>query len=218
VFFARVGFWLETSKLASERIILTVLICSTGGVCWVELLHWVDTRRPQPAKQGGSSATQQGKPPTLVDLFKSEFGNTMKFADEDRIGFKWADGNTLKIKTQVYADFPAKTQFVSFYVASSPWAYDACLGLVDAVQDTITGLPKRIAVSAGYRDERSRLEDLTFSGRVILYHEDFLSIPQKAAIMSAYAAKHFDVHFRGPSYLGDQVVAWHHQHDAMGAH
>jgi hypothetical protein len=86
----------------------------------------------------------------------------MKFADEDRIGFKWADGNTLKIKTQVYADFPAKTQFVSFYVASSPWAYDACLGLVDAVQDTITGLPKRIAVSAGYRDERSRLEDLTF--------------------------------------------------------
>jgi hypothetical protein len=68
-------------------------------------------------------------------------------------------------------------------------------------------------VQAGYRDESTRLEELTFSGRVLLYHEDFLSINQKAAIIEAYKVKNFDVQFRGPDYLSDKLIAWHRQHD-----
>ena len=47
----------------------------------------------------------------------------------------------------------------------------------------------------------------------MLYHEDFLSIPQKSDIISAYKRRGFDVQFRGMDYLGDQLIAWHHEHD-----
>lgn len=169
----------------------------------------------QPSIPLAKSKPEMVKPsaaPTLSDLFKSDFPNVMKFSD-DRIGVQWKNGDVLPIKSQVYADFPAKTLFVGYYIASSPKTYEACLRLADAVKETIESLSKRVAVRAGYRDQSNRLEELTFSGRALVYHEDFLSIKQKAAIIDAYTAKNLDVQFRGPDYLADQVIAWHRRHD-----
>lgn len=168
-----------------------------------------------PTSEGTKSETNKSKAqPTLVELFKSDLSNTMKFFDEDRIGIQWQNGEELHIKTQVYVDFPAKTQFVGFYVPSSKNTYQASLRLVTAVHETITSLRKKVRLSAGYQNERTSLEELVFSGRVYLYHEDFLSITEKAAIIKAYKQKRYDVQFRGPEYLGDQIIAWHRKHDA----
>jgi hypothetical protein len=169
---------------------------------------------PPPAK---AKPELPGKPPTLSELFNKDFSNTMKATDE--ISIHWQDGTGVEhIKRQLYLDFPAKTQFVGFYVPSSdPFFSDTtlktCMALVGAVQQAIDDLPKRIAVMAGYRNESNTIQDLTFSGRVFLYHDSFLSITQKAALINAYKAKNYDVQFRGPDYLGDLVIAWHHQHD-----
>lgn len=137
----------------------------------------------------------------------------MKLTDEDRIGVQFKNGDVVRVKTQLYTDFAAKVKYVGFYIPASAKTYEACLQLVDAVESTIQSFQERVGVSAGYRGERNRLQELIFSGRVLLYHEEFLTIPQKAAIIGAYSAKHFDVQFRGPDYLGDQVIAWHHQHE-----
>jgi len=173
-------------------------------------------------KPAGAPAGQDEKPPTLLDLFTKDFPNTMKAAD-DAIGIQWKGGEVLHIKRQLYLDFPAKTKFVGFYVPSSDplsstKTHDASMGLAEAVQQALDDIPKKVAISGGYRGEMTGIQDLTFSGRVVIYHEAFLSIPQKAAIIATYAAKHFDVQFRGPDYLGDQVIAWHHQHSAKAAH
>jgi len=134
------------------------------------------------------------------------------------VGIEWNNGTILHIKRQVYLDFPAKTKFVGFYVPSSdPIAseksFQACVRLAEAVQLALDEIPKKVAISGGYQGEMNSIQDLTFSGRVIIYHETFLPITQKATIIKAYAAKHLDVQFRGPDYLGDQIIAWHHQHD-----
>jgi hypothetical protein len=111
---------------------------------------------------------------------------------------------------------------VGFYVPStdpfSDTTFRACAALLGAVQPAIDDLPKRIAVRSGYRGEGNTIQDLTFSGRVFLYHDDFLSITQKADLINGYKAKNYDVQFRGPDYLGDQVIAWHHQQDAKKNH
>lgn len=91
------------------------------------------------------------------------------------------------------------------------------MSLVDAVTGTLDHAQKSMLVTGGYRGEQNTLKDLIFSSRVMLYHEDFLSITQKAEIIKVYAAKGYDVNFRGPDYLGDQVIAWHQQHDAKSA-
>jgi hypothetical protein len=143
----------------------------------------------------------------------------MKATLDDR-GIQWKDGFVLPIKRQVYMDFQAKTRFVGFYVPSanqldSDREYNACLDLADDVEQTMIDVGKKQAISAGYSDEQTSMQELMFSGRVLLYHEDHLSILQKADIIKAYKAKHFDVQFRGPDYLGNKIIDWHRQHDTQ---
>ncbi len=151
--------------------------------------------------------------PTLSALFKSDLSNVVKFTDEDRIGVQWKDGSVLHIKTQLYADFHGRSKFVGFYIPDSPKSYEACLSLVNAAEETIKSFQEKVLFRAGYRDESSSLGDLKFSGRVLIYHETFLTIPQKADILREYSAHNFDLNFRGPDYLGDQVISWHRKHD-----
>jgi hypothetical protein len=229
----RVAWWLGielpdgTSR--AHAIIFAFIVFGAIGALWFGSLVWVDGRhalsgtQPPAADARTKTAERQptpvlDKPPTLDDLFKSDFPNVIKATDTDRIGVQWKDGSVLHVKTQVYIDFPARVQFAGFYVPSSPKSYEACIRLADAVREIIDDLPKRSEMMGGYRGEMNKLQDLIFSGRVLLYHEDFLSIKQKAAIIDAYAAKHCDVQFRGPDYLGDHVIAWHHQHAAKEAH
>jgi hypothetical protein len=63
---------------------------------------------------------------------------------------------------------------------------------------------KQVAVMSGYGDQMTTSKELTFSGRVLIYHEEFLSIPQKADILKAYKEKGLAVTFRGSDYLGTQ--------------
>lgn len=197
------------------------ILASLTGAAMLCAYWWLTGRMLTPPHAGSAQTSKSGviaeeKPPTLLDLFlKTDFSNTLKIADADRLALQRKDDNsTLKIRTQIYADFGAKVQFVGFYVPSSPHTFDACMSLVPAVTSTIENAQKQLYVSSGYRGEQNTLKELVFSGRVMLYHEDFLSITQKAEIIKAYSAKGYDVNFRGPDYLGDQVIAWHHQHDA----
>lgn len=42
-----------------------------------------------------------------------------------------------------------------------------------------------------------------------------LSNKQKAEIINAFDAHHYDVQFRGPEYLIDALVSRHHKHDTQ---
>jgi hypothetical protein len=184
-----------------------------------EGLRWIKKREDRVSKQPAGAAQSKGeeKPPTLTDLFKGDFPNVMKFTG-DRFGVQWRDGKVTPVVVQNYLDFPAKTEFVGFYVASSPKTYEICLKLAEGVQAALEDLRKRTKVSAGDIGGVNSLDDLTFSGRVFIYHEDFMSNPQKATIVLAFSNNHSDVQLRGPDYLGSEVVAWHHKHDATAAH
>lgn len=165
-----------------------------------------------------SAPNKEDKPPTLLELFGKDLPSMMKTSD-DAITIKWKTGGELHIKRQLYLDFIAKTEFVGFYIpasdpVSSADTANACMVLDEsnAVKQTLDQMPKKVFVSGGYGDQMTSINDLTFSGRVLIYHEAFLSITEKADIIRAYAAKHYDVQFRGPDYLGDQTIAWYHGH------
>lgn len=125
-------------------------------------------------------------------------------------------------------DFPAKTKFVGFYVmpaappsadASGHKTFVACMKLLeaDAVQQAFENVSKQVGILAGQQGQMTSIGDLTFSGRVLIYHDEFLSIPQKADIIRAYATEKLDVQFMGPDYLGTHVVAWHQKHGPAGS-
>jgi len=166
------------------------------------------------------------KPPTLLDLFKHDFPNMLKATDTDVDAYTVSSrkGSTVKIKRQIYEDFEAKVKFIGFYISnpslpgedfSGQQTFAACLELLShgSVQGTFDDFEKKVLVMSGYADQMTRQSELSFSGRVFIYHEEFLSIPQKADILKAYKQKTMDVTFRGPDYLGAKVIAWHQEHD-----
>jgi hypothetical protein len=158
-------------------------------------------------------------PPTISDVFQNDFPNTMKLTDE-AVGIQWKDtGAVTHIKRQLYLDFPANSKFVGFYIPTSDPSdlsrtAEICLMLAkaDAVQQALDELPKTTFIAANL-GQTTTIQDLTFSGRVVIYHDDFLSITQQADIIRAFAEKHYALGFFGPNDFGKTLSEWHRLHD-----
>jgi hypothetical protein len=158
------------------------------------------------------------KPTSVSGLFTQDYPTTMKGSDE-AIGIQWKDnGGALHIKRQLYLDFPNSKKFVGFYVpASNPLdvtrTVDACMKLadVDAVREALNDMPKKIAIFAWPSGKATSINDLAFTGRVLIYHDDMLSDSQKAAIVKAFDTKHYLVDMMGPDYLAKRISAWHQE-------
>jgi hypothetical protein len=164
-----------------------------------------------------TSSVEDNKQPTLPDLFKSGFPNTLKLDGNSWGLVSKQDGTQiLSGPTKVYLDFDAKTKFIAFYVPRSEHAYEAALGLWSQVPVTFDSVQKSMVVTAGYGANMTDLKDLTFSGRVFLYHEDMFNLRQLADLVDAYKSHEMALDFRGPEFLMSQVTAWYHQHGAKG--
>ncbi len=216
-----------SSERFSLRAIVIFVVCGVVGVGLSEVLRLTTARETSGTNPARALKTEEAtpvkapsalgdeKPPTLSDLFNKDFPNTMKATDDLQLT-RQSDGELIHIKRQVYLDFDAKTKFVGFYISSSDQfseeTFRICKTLVDAVQPAIDGLSKKVEIRGGYRDESTSMKELMFSGRVFIYHEGFLSITQKADLISSYKAKNYDVQFRGLPYAADQATAWHHEH------
>jgi hypothetical protein len=124
------------------------------------------------------------------------------------------EGTNISIKQQIYLDFLGKAEFVGFYIPASNDPISgvdtvkAAMMLIDQVKSTLDDLPKRIKMKGGFGEEGNTIEELTFTGRVLIYHMDSLSIMQKAELIKAYGLEHLDVQFRGDDYLAYQTNLW----------
>jgi hypothetical protein len=232
---AKSAAWIAgVSASRNERTVAAFMIFGLIGASWVWSYSWVLSRQVGPLSPpvtlptASPTRTQEDEqPPTLLDLFNKEFGNTMKATDTNGSAYKiqTPSGATIDVRRQVYMDFPARNKFVGFYIyRPSPPSVNfksektvlACFQLlqINAVQKAFDDFGKQVGVMGGQGGQMTTFQDLTFSGRVVIYHEEFLSIPQKANIINAYHVRHLDVQFFGDEYLGLQLIAWHQKHDA----
>jgi hypothetical protein len=155
----------------------------------------------------------------MRDLFAQDFANTLRLSNEDS-SIHWRDtGHITVIKTQLYLDFPAFNKFVGFYVPSTDptdpsRTVEACLKLLqaNAVQQALDDMPKKTPVLA-LLGQTVSIQDLAFSGRVLIYYEDLLSTTQQADLIRAFADKHYALGLMGPNDLAKAIIAWHHLHD-----
>jgi len=169
---------------------------------------------PNAPSEKGKAATRADateKPPRLVDLFNKDFGNIGGVTDNG-FDLSSSDGGTIHIGRRIFLDFPGKNKFLAFYIPSSRYGFETCLALADIARPMASEFPKGVEVTGGDSGGVTRLQELTFSGRVFIYHERPLSNKQKADVIEAYSAKGLDVQFRGLDYLAVQVIGWDHEH------
>lgn len=79
--------------------------------------------------------------------------------------------------------------------------------LPNEVLRAIQDIEKDHEMTAGAPGQMTNMKDLTFSRRVVLYHEDDFSIVQQAQIIQAFKANNSDVQLMGPDYLLDRLNA-----------
>jgi hypothetical protein len=139
-------------------------------------------------------------PKTVKQLFETEFPALLKLTSA--LDATFADGTKLQVPMYVYHDYDSNADFVGFYVPHSPHLFDVALSLIAGHKDEYQKLRKEIQIETkGPGDLVTvKSEDLTFTGRVYLYHEDELSLRQLADLTDAYKAANLIVQFRGQSY------------------
>jgi hypothetical protein len=159
------------------------------------------------------------QPPSMLDVFNAEFPTLMKARNDISV-----EGTNILIKQQIYLDFAGKATFVGFYIpiSSDPISgistYKMCMMLADQAQEALDNFARNIKMQGGWGLDANTFEELTFTGRVLIYHGDSLSITQKAEIINAYKPKHLDVQFRGEDYLMGQIDIWRRQRDSQQNH
>lgn len=174
---ASVDAFVARHWFGSIAYLLVAVLFFVGGIKWPEIrLRATRTvGQRDPAVKQSNPALPDDKPPTLLDVFKQDFSNTLKASDQDEyaISIKWHDGGTTNIKRQVYMDFPAKTKFIGFYIPmptppsadlSGRTTFSACLQLIeiDAVGQAFDHFAKQVAVLAGRDGQMTSIQDLTF--------------------------------------------------------
>ena len=142
------------------------------------------------------------EPPNLQTLFGRDFSKYLKRVKEG--GIKFEDGTILKIGVQEYIDLEAQTKFLGFYIPFSDKAYAACKLLSDFYENIMGDFDSSMEVwGRGHITDSAKTssQELIFSKRIYIYHENDFSLQELAALESLYQSKGLSVVFRGHAYL-----------------
>jgi hypothetical protein len=165
--------------------------------------------RMGPTDSGMSQVkTEQVRPtpmPSLLSLFMTDFkgkgkgsGGGVVLAIDGYSDLTRKDA-TFRFFYQVIEDFGSNSKFISFYIPSSPYAYEAIEYLVTGYKLYIN--PPLQADSGGsYTPAITKSEDLVFTSRIFLYCEDTFTLPQLGKLAERYEQEKLKPEFRTTSY------------------
>jgi len=184
------GFQL-VPQLASSKVLPNVY--STSGASPVS-----GVSQPQTL-----STSQQPPPqPTLKSLFFDDFRETGKYRNPD------CKAQGVAIMCQTYEDFKSRSKWVGFYIYSSPDTFKAAMVLPKMVPMWLAESDKVRLIGGTEGSDPISSHDMIFTGQVWVYHEDALTIEQKARIIEVFKKKHMNVSFLGIDYLQRAMEGW----------
>jgi len=204
---------IRTQIPTRQAVLVTFFAMGCIGALTVFSFRYVDGKRQakQGAQQTPAPVLSHAAPDkitvkaTLRELFENDFSDVMKA----RRDYTFRDKRTHKeviITRQLYLDYGQKVKFVGFFVPSSGRkdreTRDACSFLAGhyeigfELEQEILG-----SVALGQSTQVLGPTELAFMGRVYIYHEDLLSVQERAQIEKQFRSHGVSVVLRGPAYL-----------------
>lgn len=96
-----------------------VFVFIVGGCVAITLVRLLLPMKAPPQIGSSVNTTTAAKPterpPTLLDLFTSDFPSVLKLTDS-ACELHWRDGSKFIVRCQLYLDFDGKNEFVGLYV------------------------------------------------------------------------------------------------------
>jgi hypothetical protein len=145
--------------------------------------------------------TTMGVPPTLKSLMEDSLPGDAKFLQDFPI--HTPDNTSITIEGALFVDLAGGSEFTAFYIPSSPKTFGAAMFLARGRARTLNqDLALSGRVKSKVPDEKPQNSAfLPHTGRIYIYHDDFLNHRQMAEIEEAFAKQRFDVVLRGPDYI-----------------
>jgi hypothetical protein len=157
---------------------------------------------------------EKGPQPTLISMMDTSLPQFSKLWGSPVFHFE--GGVSVQIKSALYFDFSSGTKFLGFYIPHLERDFDG-LYTVLAENSVKLGdeLVKSLLVIARFPGENSEaLSDLTYSGKVYLYHEDVLTYHQMARVEDIFKQNGLNGILRGPDFLTHAWLAWKQKSDS----
>jgi hypothetical protein len=170
-----------------------------GAIVWKSLPSKIAPTAPRPVQ----GSTEQL---TLHYLYKHDFDDTLRLTHPFSLK-EAATGKVVNFDAQLYEDFPARSKFLAVYFphTSPDETYKDAALFAEFYQGFLKNLPESSSAFVG--EEMMLSKDLKFSDRVFIYHEDFLTLEQRASLETLYRSKGLSAQFRGFSYLSGKLLA-----------
>jgi hypothetical protein len=217
------GMWLTDGKESMKECYNAVLLRNPEvggdsirfrrGVQAPPSFAYSHTPKPATAsttKQPPKPATPFNEPtPTLKSLMEHFMPNVQRIVQTP--GLTFTGGVTVRYEVALLLDFPGGSKYMTIYIpaSSSPQTYEIAMYTGNHASELRRDLAAVQIVGKSPGESPQASESLIDTGRVYLYHDDFLDHRQMADIEAAYTAQHLHVELRGPDYLANALGAWY---------
>ncbi|MCC6918039.1 MAG: hypothetical protein IT548_02485 [Alphaproteobacteria bacterium] len=185
------AYWFPISAVAAAAI---------GG-----LLAWLASRRKKPAIKPAEEGPWYPKP--LRRLFDEDFTSDTKVSVD--IEMKQLDGTVaLKMPTHALLNFSANTKYIAFFIPRSPHAFEACRSCIVEARRYLSEMLQNFGIDYSYPGEvgTKNLDTLTFSRRVVIYHEDSFDVHQLAELDLLATQADILLIVRGPQFHATRML------------
>jgi hypothetical protein len=202
--------WLTyESELNWQKLSIGALLGAISVAGLLAGLDWIKARQNDalPRSQSASSPIPESQKLTLASLFAADFPDTSRYEIGAQLALQ--GGRSIEIRAKRFINFASRAKFVGFYVPASPDTFAICEYLAEGYKESLQHMDDTFKVNGQVLGESGRTmsDDLIFSGRIFIYHEDYLSPEQIGALVGAYKAKNLDVKFRSQEYLINRKLA-----------
>ena len=169
----------------SPKIWYLVAAILTGLIWWgaIVLVHGLEkpeepkTETPHAASTSTSLAPNSTTHPlTLKNLFDTDFRDTLSLNGNLSVTSP-VDGLVHQIPYRVFLDFRSLAKFLAIFIPFDPDAFNYCAAVASKFQLALYDAESTVDVMMNDPGETSQthLKDLTFSGRIFVYHENHFS-------------------------------------------
>ncbi len=166
-----------------------------------------DTPKSTDKPKSTAPAKSREPEPTLKSLMEGWLPNDARVFATPDVGF--GDGFRLKIEDVLYLDFPGGSKCTGFYIPTSPRTYDLAMALAPNARKLSDDLVAQFKLTGKSPGENPQsVDSLVHTGRVFLYHDDFMTKRQEADVEEAFAKQKLEVVLRGSDYLTNALVEW----------
>lgn len=170
--------------------------------CTTSKLDLIDNKIGKIGISDNNGNDKSTKTKTLYELFLNDFSGDHLLSEYE---FNKDKKILYKVQYIIWADWDSKSSFYSIFFPKSDYTFEACKFIIPRykilIKDQALNNLFKAIINTPPGNKSTSWDELTFSGRVYIYHETFLLPARIETLTEEYEKEGLSPQFRGRDYL-----------------